>query len=83
MTKDEIWNGLIELIRDTFEDDALDVTRETTAAEVLGWDSVAHVQLVISVEERFGVEFTTGETAGLANVGELADYLERHLQNAG
>jgi len=79
MTYDDTWNSLLQIIRDTFEDPTIEIRRETTAADVAGWDSVAHVQLVIAVEERFGIRLTTGEAAGLANVGELADYVERHL----
>ena len=79
MTHDDTWNSLQQIIRDTFEDPTIEVRRETTAADVPGWDSVAHVQLVIAVEERFGIRLTTGEAAGLANVGELTDYVERHL----
>jgi acyl carrier protein len=79
MTYDDTWTRLLAIIRETFEDDTIDLQRETTAADVLGWDSVAHVQLVIAVEEQFGIRLTTGEAAGLANVGELADFIERHL----
>ena len=82
MTKDEIWRVLTAVIREIFDDETLDVRRETTAADVAGWDSIAHVQLLIAVEERLGVRFTTGEAAGLANIGDMADYVERHLEEA-
>ena len=80
MTPTDTWNTLVSIIRETFGDDTLTIERDTTASQVPGWDSVAHVELMIEVEERFGIRFTTGEAAGMNNVGHMADFIERHLQ---
>lgn len=69
---------LQEVFRSTFEDDALVINRNTTAKEVVGWDSLTHVTLLVSLEERFGVRFKSSEVADLKNVGELLDLLQRH-----
>jgi acyl carrier protein len=49
--------------------------RETTASDVEGWDSIAHVMLVLASEREFGVRFDSSEIANAANVGEFADLL--------
>jgi len=61
MTPTDTWDTLVSIIRETFGDDTLTIERDTTASQVPGWDSVAHVELMIEVEERFGIRFTTGE----------------------
>lgn len=81
MTGTETWNTLVAVIRETFGDDTLAIERDTTAAEVPGWDSVAHVELMIAVEEQFGIRFTTGEAAGMNNVGDMAAFIDRHRQS--
>lgn len=67
---------LADVFRDVFEDDDLQITRATTAAQVPGWDSVMHITLMMGVERAFGMRFKSGEVAGLKNVGELVDLVD-------
>jgi acyl carrier protein len=66
---------------DVFDAEDLKITRQSTAADVPGWDSLMHVRLILEVEKAFGVRFTTSEVASLANVGELVDAVERKVNN--
>jgi acyl carrier protein len=50
--------------------------KETTAADVDGWDSVAHVMLILASERQFGIKFESAEIANAANVGEFIDLIE-------
>lgn len=66
---------LNDVFRDVFDDDDLTVTRDTTAADVDGWDSLMHVTLMLRIEAAFRVRLTSAEVTGLKNVGQLADLL--------
>jgi acyl carrier protein len=66
---------LEELFRQVFNDDELILTEETTSQDISGWDSVAHINLMFSIEQAFGVEFTGNELAEFQNIGELKRYL--------
>ncbi len=81
MTEREVWDSLLVVMRETFDDGGLDVTRETTAEDVDAWDSLSNVELMLALERRFGVRFYTGEIAKMRNVGELADTIELHLRD--
>ena len=48
----------------------------TTADEVDGWDSLAHIRLVLAVSKVFGVRFSASEIGGLKNVGESVDVIK-------
>ncbi len=74
---DDMMAFLNEIFREVFEDDELQITRETTAQDVEGWDSLMHVTLIVNVERAFGVRFSSAEVAGLKNVGELEDLIAR------
>ncbi|HVS97329.1 MAG TPA: acyl carrier protein [Puia sp.] len=52
---------------------------ETTAGDVAEWDSLTHVQLVVAIEKKFGVRFTSREIQGWKNVGQLVDTLSARL----
>jgi acyl carrier protein len=51
--------------------DDWELTDSTVAAEVPGWDSLSHVNVVLAVEKQFGVRFRNVEVLRLTNVGEL------------
>jgi acyl carrier protein len=67
---------LERLFRDVFGNEAIVLTDETTARDVPEWDSLGHVNLMFSIEERFGVRFRDNQLAEFANVGELERFLE-------
>ena len=66
---------LKEVFLDVF-DDEIEISRETTAADVEDWDSLMHVNLVLATERAFGVRFTSAEVAQLIDVGELTDLID-------
>jgi acyl carrier protein len=76
---DGLIDRVADVVRDVFEDDELVVSRDTTAKDVEGWDSLAHVTLIVNVEKTFGVKFKSSEVAAVKNVGELADLVSAKL----
>jgi acyl carrier protein len=69
---------LQELFRQVFNDDELLLTDETTVNDIPGWDSVAHLNLMFSIEERFGVMFSGNDLAEFKDIGELKQFLTRN-----
>ena len=53
----------------------LELTDGLSAKDVPGWDSFNHVNLIINIEEEFGVQFTNDEVGGMQNVGSLKTLL--------
>jgi acyl carrier protein len=74
---------LNEIFRNVFLDDALTVAPETSAKDVDGWDSLAHVTLIVNVEKAFNIRFKTSEIAALKNVGELVQLVDARLRQKG
>lgn len=67
------------IAREVFNDDSLVLTDSTNPAEVPGWDSLGHVNLVLSVENEFGVEFSEDEFVRFADIGGLKRILVEKL----
>jgi acyl carrier protein len=59
--------------------DGLRLEPSMTAADVPGWDSLAHVQIVVAVENDFNIRLRTGEIAAIQTVGELVARVASHL----
>lgn len=79
MTRDEIYGVLTEVFQDVFDDDTLKPHDAMTAADVDDWDSLSHIRLVVSVEEKLGVRFTTIEINDLKNVGDFVSLIDRKV----
>jgi acyl carrier protein len=70
---------LTSVIRQVFDDDGINVRPETTAADIEGWDSINHVNLVLAVEREFKIRLSSSGIAGLKNVGELARLVDARM----
>lgn len=71
MDINEIYERLDEVFRDVFDDDAITVNENTTAADIDGWDSLEHINLIAAVEQEFGIKFSMGKVVSMKNVGEM------------
>ncbi|MEM0906726.1 MAG: acyl carrier protein [Pseudomonadota bacterium] len=52
------------------------VTRELTAAHVTGWDSVAHGNLIMELEDAYDTEIDARQAFSCETLGELLDMFE-------
>jgi acyl carrier protein len=57
---------LDQLVSELFDADA-PVADETLFADVAGWDSLKHVELIVGLETRFGIELTAAEIERLTS----------------
>lgn len=80
MENTDVYRKLTSVFRDVFDDESIVLTPETTAADIDGWDSMAHVGLIVAIEERFKVKFKSSEMEALHNVGHLAGVVEYKLE---
>jgi len=80
MNETAIWEQLTSVFREVFDDDEITIGPETTAEDILEWDSMSNIQLLVAIEGRFtGVKFSTGEVANMKNVGEMVKVIRNKL----
>jgi acyl carrier protein len=79
MTAPEILAQVTTIMRDVLDNEAIQVTPETTAKQVPEWDSLSHVQLVVAIEKHFKIRFTARELSGFRNVGEMCAGIGKRL----
>ncbi len=77
----DIIQPLTDVFREVFDDDTIELHPEMTADDVDAWDSLSHVNLMIAIELKFGIEFKMNEIQSFANVGELMRSIETKLAN--
>lgn len=75
----DIYKKLNEVFREVFDDDQLFVSKNTTSDDIDDWDSLEHINLIVAVEEKFGITFGMNEVTGMKNVGEMAELIKQKL----
>ena len=65
-----------DVIRDVLLQPDLELTDTTTAGDVDGWDSLAHISILFSLESAFGIRFADTEMGSIQNVGELVTLID-------
>ena len=70
---------LTAIFRQVFDDESITLTRTMTADDVDGWDSLSHINLIVTIEVRFNIKFTQGEVLSFRNVGDLMNCIERKV----
>ena len=67
-----------EMIAENLNIDINTITEEASFKEDLGVDSLDLFELVMALEEEFGVEIPTEDLETLTTVGAVAKYVEGH-----
>lgn len=76
MAKEEFFDKLKELVVDQLGVEEDEVTMEATMQDDLGADSLDLVDLVMSVEEEFGVKVADEDLENIKTVGDIVNYIE-------
>jgi len=82
MQNSEILAKVTEIFHDLFDNPSIVLSPET-AANVPGWDSFNHINLIISIEAEFRIKFQPAELETMHNVGALIDRIQRKLAEQG
>ena len=77
------FNTILKQINDIFIDvldnDDIKLTPESTAKDVEEWDYLNHIQLIVAIEKKFKLRFTTAEISSWKTVGEMCSAIEKKL----
>ena len=69
----DVRQRLQTIFQEVFDDPAIVLKDEMTANDVDGWDSLAHIGIILAVEKNFGIRLRAAEVASLDRVGTLVD----------
>lgn len=75
MEIENVLDQVQEIFRDILDEESLIISHSTTANDVDGWDSLTHIQLIVAIEKKYKVKFSSKEILSWRNVGELIESL--------
>lgn len=62
---------LYKIFKKVFDNDTIIIEPHMTSNDVEGWDSMSHLNLIVTVEKEFAIKISGGEVMKLKNVGDL------------
>lgn len=66
-----------QILAQQFEVSADSISMETNIVDDLGGDSLDVVDLIMSVEEEFGISIPDEDAVELSTVGKIVEYIEK------
>ena len=75
MSEQEVLDKVIQLISERFSVDVLKITKDTTFQEDLGADSLDVVELVMELEDTFGIQISDEDAEQIVTIGDAVNYI--------
>ena len=82
MSRQEIEEKVREFLIEDLEIDEEKIVPEGKLKDDLGIDSLDFVDIVVSVEKKFGFKIKPEEMAGITTLAQFCDYIESKVNNA-
>ncbi|MCK8520563.1 acyl carrier protein [Aquimarina sp. D1M17] len=79
MNREEILSKVTEAFVSVLEHSNFELSDETTANDVDGWESVTHMMIISEVEKKFNIKFKLMDLMNMNNVGDLLKTIESEL----
>jgi acyl carrier protein len=73
MERNDVLKQINDIFKEVLDNETIVLNDITTANEVEEWDSLTHIQLVVEVEKKFKIRFTSREIQSWNNIGEMID----------
>ena len=74
-TKDRV----IKTFSEIFNVDVQQIKLTDTMEDIESWDSIGHLQLIMSIESMFGIKLNTEEVLQINSVEKCVDIVSKHL----
>jgi acyl carrier protein len=80
MDTEGVWLALVEAVREETGNPSVTVSPGMTADDIPGWDSLAHVRIVMNLEARTGAEIEISDTYKAATVDDLCKIVLKNIK---
>ncbi len=75
-----MFEKICELLAEKFDADASTMTMDTKVKEDLNADSLDIVELMMDLEENFGITIPDEEATQMSTIGDIVKYMEEHKE---
>ena len=77
-SREEVFDQVKEILVERLEVEESDVSMDASLRDDLKADSLDQVELIMDIEERFGIKIPDEDAQSLGTVGDAVDYIVEH-----
>lgn len=78
MANTDLLNDLRALLAETFRTPVEQISAELAYGDLPQWDSLGHMDVMMALEEKYGVQISTETISALTSLPVIAAYVEEH-----
>ncbi|GAA3641477.1 acyl carrier protein [Flavivirga jejuensis] len=79
MNREDILTKVTNAFSSVLEHTNFELTNETTAEDVDGWESITHMMIITEIEKTFNIKFKLMDLMNMDSVGDLLNTIESEL----
>ena len=69
----DIQEKVIQVLINIFQVSPDKISTETTSDNVENWDSMNHINMILALEQEFGISYDEEQAVSMLSVGEIID----------
>jgi acyl carrier protein len=73
MERNQVLIQIQEIFREVLDDNDIILTEEIASNDIEEWDSLTHIMLMVDLEKKFKIKFSSNEILVWKNIGEMID----------
>ena len=78
-TREALYADLIDMLSDLFDTDPDEIDLDTSPDTIVAWDSIGHIRLIASIEEKYDLTIPPEEQVDMLNVDLILGLLVEKL----
>ncbi len=80
MERNEILSKIREILADIIDNEKLMLEETSSPASVNDWDSLAHFNLVMELQDEYDIKFAAAEIQSWHNVGDIISSIQSKVK---
>ena len=78
----KIFTDIQSIVRKVINDEKVIIKMDSTATEIRGWDSLAHIRILVSIEKLYSIKFNLIEMQNVQDISEFVRLIKQKINKS-